>query len=198
MFRSLLVALFFLIVHCIYAQNEDPKASLNLYLQPWSLGVHAGVYKDKIYKSPYRNPLTYLEFQLPFYWALVPDGNDYDHPDRQFPVLKIVPNIVSSILSTGSSTLGISSSFSLKLFERLYFNYNLGLIWVMSQTVDGKGDGLKHGGNFHHFFSMEYPLTNRVFLRGGWTHISNGKMLGDKLNSSSSDALILGIRYSVR
>lgn len=180
------------------AQEQGVDAALNLRIKPWEIGIHTGIFKDKILNSPYKfsNSATLLEFSLPFYWAMLPKDQDISLENAN-PVFKIKPSILTMLLSTGSTALGFSNLFSFKIFDDLYLNYNLGFVWVMTQTSKGEGDGMQHGLNFLHFFSLQYELQKRFHLVMGMTHISNGKILSSGLDSSNSDALLIGVRYSL-
>ena len=192
----LLVGVFILGLIALQGKAQEVDASLNLRIKPWEIGVYTGIFKDRIHNTPYKfsNSATLVEFALPLYWVLLPK-EQHLAKEVTAPMLKIKPSIITMLLSTGSSALGFSSVFSLKIFNALYFNYNLGFVWGGAQLKKGKGDGIKHGKNFLHFFSLEYKLQENLYLISGATHISNGGILGEDKDTSNSDALLLGIRY---
>jgi hypothetical protein len=94
----------------------------------------------------------------------------------------------------GNYAIGLGIRTSFLIYKRLYFSYQIGLVWceVVKKNTD---DGFKQMGfNFHHEFNITYGITKRIALSANLIHISNGGLFKDVKNNQ--DVLGIGVSYN--
>jgi hypothetical protein len=88
----------------------------------------------------------------------------------------------------------LGERFSFLIAKRLYFSYQVGLVWceVVKKDTD---DGFRQMGfNFHHEFNISYGITKRIALSANLIHISYGGVFKNVKNNQ--DVLGIGVSYN--
>jgi hypothetical protein len=94
----------------------------------------------------------------------------------------------------GNYAIGLGERFSFLIAKRLYFSYQVGLVWceVVKKDTD---DGFRQMGfNFHHEFNISYGITKRIALSANLIHISYGGVFKNVKNNQ--DVLGIGVSYN--
>lgn len=199
-------ALFLLTALCFagnfsYCQNDKTKlldsinetrekdlGAFNLYAVKTKIEFIGGVYRST--ESKDFRPFTctyhvYLPFQFEFNRVNLIAGDK---------LIKINIPLIVQHSRYGNYAMGLGSRFSFLVYKRLYFSYQVGLVWcevVKSNTDDGFR---KMGFNLHHEFNLSYGITKRIALSANLIHISNGGLFKDVKNNQ--DVLGIGVSYN--
>lgn len=202
--RALLLSVFFTTGSWCYGQENSKQALLdslnkarekdlgafNLYATKTKLEFIAGAYRNRSSASQGFQPFTctyhiYLPFQLEFNRVNEKAGDK---------LMKFNMPLIVHHSKYGNYAMGLGGRFSFLICKRLYFSYQIGLVWceVVKKDTD---DGFQTMGfNFHHEFNVSYGISKRVALSANLIHISNGGLFKDVKNNQ--DVLGIGVSYN--
>jgi len=170
--------------------REKDLGAFNLYATKTKLEFIGGVYRNRTSSTQGFQPFTctyhiYLPFQLEFNRVNAIAGDK---------LMKFNMPLIVHHSKYGNYAMGVGGRFSFLIYKRLYFSYQVGLVWceVVKKDTD---DGFKQMGfNFHHEFNISYGITKRIALSANLIHISNGGLFKDVKNNQ--DVLGIGVSYN--
>lgn len=199
---TLLLSVPFTIGSLCYAQNTDKQQFLdslnksrekdlgafNLYATKTKLEFIGGAYRTSATNG--FQPFTctyhvYLPFQFEFNRVNLMAGDK---------LIKLNTPLIVHHSKYGNYAIGLGERFSFLVAKRLYFSYQLGLVWceVVRKNTD---DGFKNMGfNLHHEFNISYGITKRIAISANLIHISYGGIFKNVKNNQ--DVLGIGVSYS--
>jgi len=168
--------------------REKDLGAFNLYATKTKLEFIAGAYRSTTDKG--FQPFTctyhvYLPFQLEFNRVNLKAGDK---------LIKLNTPLIVQHSRYGNYAIGLGERFSFLIVKRLYFSYQVGLVWceVVKKDTD---DGFRQMGfNFHHEFNLTYGITKRIALSANLIHISYGGVFKNVKNNQ--DVLGIGVSYN--
>jgi len=168
--------------------REKDLGAFNLYATKTKLEFIAGAYRSTTDQG--FRPFTctyhiYLPFQLEFNRVNLKAGDK---------LIKLNTPLIVQHSKYGNYAIGLGERFSFLIVKRLYFSYQIGLVWceVVKKDTD---DGFRQMGfNFHHEFNLSYGITKRLALSANLIHISYGGVFKNVKNNQ--DVLGIGVSYN--
>jgi hypothetical protein len=168
--------------------REKDLGAFNLYAAKTKLEFIAGAYRstsDKGFQPFTCTYHVYLPFQLEF------NRVNFKAGDK---LIKLNTPLIVQHSRYGNYAIGLGERFSFLIAKRLYFSYQVGLVWceVVKKDTD---DGFRQMGfNFHHEFNISYGITKRIALSANLIHISYGGVFKNVKNNQ--DVLGIGVSYN--
>jgi hypothetical protein len=168
--------------------REKDLGAFNLYATKTKLEFIAGAFRSTSNQD--FQPFTctyhiYLPVQLEFNRVNALAGDK---------LMKINMPLIVHHSKYGNYAIGLGSRLSFLIYKRLYFSYQIGLVWCEVVKKD-TGDGFRNMGfNLHHEFNMSYGITKRIAISANLIHISNGGLFKDIKNNQ--DVLGIGVSYN--
>ncbi len=168
--------------------REKDLGAFNLYATKTKLEFIGGAYRSTTNQG--FQPFTctyhvYLPFQLEFNRVNLKAGDK---------LIKLNTPLIVQHSKYGNYAIGLGERFSFLIVKRLYFSYQVGLVWceVIKKDTD---DGFRQMGfNFHHEFNISYGITKRIELSANLIHISYGGVFKNVKNNQ--DVLGIGVSYN--
>lgn len=168
--------------------REKDLGAFNLYATKTKLEFIGGFYRSTADKG--FQPFTctyhiYLPFQFEFNRVNLMAGDK---------LIKLNTPLIVQHSRYGNYALGLGERFSFLIVKRLYFSYQIGVVWceVVKKDTD---DGFRQMGfNFHHEFNLSYGITKRIALSANLIHISYGGVFKNVKNNQ--DVLGIGVSYN--
>ncbi len=168
--------------------REKDLGAFNLYATKTKLEFIAGAYRstsDKGFQPFTCTYHVYLPFQLEFNRVNLKAGDK---------LIKLNTPLIVQHSKYGNYAIGLGERFSFLIAKRLYFSYQIGVVWceVVKKDTD---DGFRQMGfNFHHEFNISYGITKRIALSANLIHISYGGVFKNVKNNQ--DVLGIGVSYN--
>ncbi len=170
--------------------REKDLGAFNVYAIKTKIEFIGGAYRNRTSTSQGFQPFTctyhiYLPVQFDFNSVNAKAGDK---------LMKINVPLIVHHSKYGNYAIGMGGRFSFLIYKRLYFSYQVGLVWceVVRKDTD---DGFKNMGfNFHHEFNISYGITKRIALSANLIHISSGGLFKDVKNNQ--DVLGIGVSYN--
>ncbi len=168
--------------------REKDLGAFNLYATKTKIEFIGGAYRTSSTEGFQPFTCTYHVY-LPFQLEL--NRVNLKAEDK---IMKINMPLIVHHSKYGNYAIGLGTRISFLIYKRLYFSYQIGLVWceVVRKDTD---DGFKQMGfNFHHEFNVSYGITKRIALSANLIHISYGGVFKDVKNNQ--DVLGIGVSYN--
>lgn len=167
--------------------REKDLAAFNLYATKTKLEFIGGAYRTSATDG--FQPFTctyhvYLPFQLEFNRVNAQAGDK---------LMKINMPLIVHHSKYGNYAVGLGTRTSFLIVKRLYFSYQVGLVWCEIVRKDTDDGFEQMGFNFHHEFNVSYGITKRIALSANLIHISYGGLFKNVKNNQ--DVLGIGVSY---
>lgn len=198
MIQKFLIILILLIPFIGFSQEENKEececkdGRFYMKIQKGKLELIPGVYRSRVGSlgSPFqlKNQNITMNIFFPFSNIL----------EKRVDKKKLMEmNIVSFIhfSNEGNYGVGFGSKTRWLITKNVFASYQGGIGWFDTNDKNAR-DGLVYRGfNFHHIFSLIYPVSPKIDLSMNFLHVSNGGILGENEESNVQDVMGIGLAY---
>ena len=176
-----------------YAQGNSGKFALEI-MKP-KMGLNAGPYRGRTQQTDglfNQGVAGFTQVYFPFQWVIDYRNNFSDSATIKNEYNKrlflIRPLALFHFVDNGSYAMGIGIQFSFLITHQFYLEYQTATIYMEAPKT--AAPDLRSGFNLHHFISVSKPISKRLSLSLGYTHISNAFLVSTK--GSNQDIITIG------